>query len=62
MTRATSERVAAELTAMGYGHDDDVVTEDLAEAAERAGFKWDADDNVAMAILDLAVGIATGRA
>ena len=62
MTRATAERIATELTAMGYEHDDDVVTEDLAEAAERAGFGWDADDDVAMATLDLAAGIATGRA
>ena len=57
-----TEAIARHLVAMGYGYDDDIVVEDLAEAARLAGFEWDANDDEAMRVLDDdALAVREGR-
>lgn len=57
MDRETATaRIATALRDMGYGPDDDeVVVDDLATAAEGAGFAYDLNDDEDCAVLSAAV-------
>lgn len=56
-TPTTAETIADELRAMGYEHGMEVVVDDLAIAADAAGFDYDLNDDADLATLTEAANL-----